>query len=1111
MKLENQNKRSFFNMPLYIFISHASEDHDFVLPLAERMKKDLGDIAEIFVDDWEIKVGDSIVAKINEAAKKADFFIVVLSKVSVKKEWVQREIDTALIRQLSGMGTRILPIWLEISKDDVPPLLQSIKAAVFRHRFILDEEEYKKLLEPILDHEKAKFYLEFQGQVVSNIRHLDTALTNQEPSLEEINFIIDLIKKYDYCENYFFSKLDSLKWFYPLKHENFFSPQKAPKPKQIEDDLYWEIPHWYALDYLERVSEKVSIPGNEKYADELLIIIKDVTKYHERTKELDNPQIWLSFVKILSNLPSEKITIDVIDLIPIWFDSKFSIATSLIILVLDLLHKKLLTDNPEDAKKVEHLLWQLTDLKLLKEVKAVNEIITYLVEYLIPLLNPIVQRCSLESVSIFTERIKNLLSSKYDGTLNSFYDYEKASYLLYEPVEFLSFILSKILIVKSITDLESTKKILESFFDEEHPIFTKIALFIIGEQFEKFKDLFWDIFKEKGEKILLGSSVFWGDELKKVLEKLPPLTDPQRNLIKAKITILMLAVFLAELTKGKDTKKSLRKSSLFIQKIYKALSNDPVFKTEYESMKKITEVDAELGPAIGLIQPVIETSPLAKEKILDMPNEELADFLVKFKTESFFGGPTVEELARTLSIAVKTNPQKFIQNLTPFLKVGYLYASKLLDGLTYALKENIIDYKPVFTFVENYINREGFWKNELKVETAVLGESYGYFISNFCDFIVEKFNTREEETFFDDTERLLNLILQHLKSEKPSAETNNYVFYSFNSPLGKVLETYIKLVSKSPASKKSSLKENFLKKYKQLLDDNIIEAYTFFGFYISFFYKEDKEFTLDFISRINTATDEWEAFMTGYFYNTYFYKDLYNLMKNHYKASLTYNFKDISIKKSFIQHLSLAYLLNLENLTTSDLFYKLVHNLDPIVISEIIYFFYYFFFDREISYKAEEVSQIKNRILNFWTFVYDTLKSKPKETLTESEKKILSRSTNLSIYLTRPEEPYISYLKYTAEFLEEPDFVTLSDTLDAWLHSENNLATAKLIAEILAKAPVFRYIPKDKKDKILFFIKYFYETGDREVVELADSICNKYIKNGAFFVKEICEKFHRTP
>jgi hypothetical protein len=797
-------------MPLYIFISHASEDHDFVLPLAERMKKDLGDIAEIFIDDWEIKVGDSIVAKINEAAKKADFFIVVLSKVSVKKKWVQEEIDTALMQQLSGMGTRILPIWLEISKDDVPPLLLPIKAAIFRNRFILDEEEYKKLLEPILDHEKAKFYLEFQEQVVSNIRHLDTALTNQEPSIEEINFIIDLIKKYDYCESYFFSKLDSLKWFYPLKHENFFSPQKAPKPKQIEGDLYWEIPHWYALDYLERVSEKVSIPGNEKYADELLTIIKNVTKYHEDTKELDNPKIWLSFVKILSNLPSEKITIDVIDLIPIWFDSKFSIATSLIISVSELLHKKLLTDNPEDAKKVEHLLWHLTDLKLLKKLES--NIVKSVLQFISAILEKAMKHpmlLSSESVSIFTERIKNLLSSKYDGTLNSFYDYEKASYLLYEPVEFLSFILSKILIVKSITDPEYTKKILESFFDEEHPIFTKIALFIIGEQFEKFKDLFWDIFKKSGEKILLGSSVFWGDELKKVLEKLSPLTDPQRNLIKEKIAVSMLA-FLAELTEGEDPKKNLRKSSLFIQKIYKALSNDPVFKNVYEDMKKITEVDAELGPAIGLVQPVIETSPLTKEEILDMPNEELADFLVKFKTESFFGGQTVEELAKTLGIAVKTNPQKFIQNLTPFLKVGYFYASKLLDGLTYALKENkFVSYKPVFNFVENYINREGFWKNELKVETAVLGESYGYFISNFCDFIVEKFNTREEETFFDDTERLLNLILQHLKSEKPGAETYNYVFYSFNSPLGKILETYIKLVSKSPASKRAHLKKTF--------------------------------------------------------------------------------------------------------------------------------------------------------------------------------------------------------------------------------------------------------------------------------------------------------------
>ena len=44
-----------------IFIAHASEDHKFVWKLGTKMKEDLKTVADIFIDDWEIKVGDSIV------------------------------------------------------------------------------------------------------------------------------------------------------------------------------------------------------------------------------------------------------------------------------------------------------------------------------------------------------------------------------------------------------------------------------------------------------------------------------------------------------------------------------------------------------------------------------------------------------------------------------------------------------------------------------------------------------------------------------------------------------------------------------------------------------------------------------------------------------------------------------------------------------------------------------------------------------------------------------------------------------------------------------------------------------------------------------------------
>jgi hypothetical protein len=38
-----------------VFISHSFKDHDFALLLAEELKKDL---IEVWIDDWEMKVGD---------------------------------------------------------------------------------------------------------------------------------------------------------------------------------------------------------------------------------------------------------------------------------------------------------------------------------------------------------------------------------------------------------------------------------------------------------------------------------------------------------------------------------------------------------------------------------------------------------------------------------------------------------------------------------------------------------------------------------------------------------------------------------------------------------------------------------------------------------------------------------------------------------------------------------------------------------------------------------------------------------------------------------------------------------------------------------------------
>ena len=98
------------------FISHASEDKDsFVRGLAEALQ---AKGARVWYDEFTLKVGDSLRRQIDKGLKSSHFGVVVLSKHFFMKEWAQRELDGLSSLEASG-DTRILPIWHEISKDEI--------------------------------------------------------------------------------------------------------------------------------------------------------------------------------------------------------------------------------------------------------------------------------------------------------------------------------------------------------------------------------------------------------------------------------------------------------------------------------------------------------------------------------------------------------------------------------------------------------------------------------------------------------------------------------------------------------------------------------------------------------------------------------------------------------------------------------------------------------------------------------------------------------------------------------------------------------------------------------------------------------------------------------
>ena len=98
------------------FISHASEDKEgFVRGLVTVLE---AEGAIVWFDEFALRVGDSLRQKIDHGLRDSRFGIVVISRNFIVKEWPQKELDGLVSLEVDGQS-RILPIWHEISKDEV--------------------------------------------------------------------------------------------------------------------------------------------------------------------------------------------------------------------------------------------------------------------------------------------------------------------------------------------------------------------------------------------------------------------------------------------------------------------------------------------------------------------------------------------------------------------------------------------------------------------------------------------------------------------------------------------------------------------------------------------------------------------------------------------------------------------------------------------------------------------------------------------------------------------------------------------------------------------------------------------------------------------------------
>ena len=127
-----------------VFISHSSKDKPFARKLDAAL---VSNGVDVFLDEKEIKIGDSIPDAIYEALERSTHVIYVISSNSVDSKWVSEELAIAKMKEKSDSGIKILPCIID--DVDIPFGVKHVKYCNCLKWY--DYSEFTQSVKQILD------------------------------------------------------------------------------------------------------------------------------------------------------------------------------------------------------------------------------------------------------------------------------------------------------------------------------------------------------------------------------------------------------------------------------------------------------------------------------------------------------------------------------------------------------------------------------------------------------------------------------------------------------------------------------------------------------------------------------------------------------------------------------------------------------------------------------------------------------------------------------------------------------------------------------------------------------------------------------------------------
>jgi TIR domain len=139
-----------------IFISYSRADKELARRLADALRQHG---LKVWIDEGELKIGDSLIERIATAIAEIDFFLALVSESSRDSNWCRKELALAVTGELGREGVKVLPVrvaganmpesladvfYLELDESNSDEVAQKVVDAIPKHQAEEKERTIKR-------------------------------------------------------------------------------------------------------------------------------------------------------------------------------------------------------------------------------------------------------------------------------------------------------------------------------------------------------------------------------------------------------------------------------------------------------------------------------------------------------------------------------------------------------------------------------------------------------------------------------------------------------------------------------------------------------------------------------------------------------------------------------------------------------------------------------------------------------------------------------------------------------------------------------------------------------------------------------------------------------